>query len=132
MNRIRSWLDNPNVRGRLIGLAWSLLLFGSMSGTAFAQGGGGGLGDALANLAKMLVDGLIALAALLLAIGFATNFVTGMAETIAGRPTALSSTWIKIGGILIAFVGAVFTIQIANTIIDTLKAYKGNDAIHLP
>ncbi len=137
MNRIRNWLSRPEVRGRLLALPWALLLFGSMYASASAQAGGGSgggtsLGDALAILAKMLVDGLIALAALLLAIGLATNFVTGMAETIAGRPTALSSTWIKIGGIIVAFVGAIFTIQIANTIIDTLKAYKGNDTIHLP
>ncbi len=133
MKRIGRWLDKPEVRGRILGTMWALLLFGTSSGGALAQGtGGAGLGDALSNLAKMLVDGLIALAALLLAIGLATNFVAGMAETMAGRPTALSNAWIKIGGILIAFVGAVFTIQIANTIIDTLKTYKSNDSIHLP
>ncbi len=131
MRRIKQWFDSPVVRGRAIAIAWSLLLFTVMNGNAFAQGGDG-LGEALANLAKLLVDGLIALAALLLAIGFATNFVTGMAETIAGRPMGLSSTWVRLGGILIAFVGAIFTIQIANTVIDTLKAYKSNDPIHLP
>lgn len=130
MSRIVKCLDTPQVRGRLIGIAWSVLLFLAMNGDALAQGGD--LGGALANLAKLLVDGLIALAALLLAIGFATNFVTGMAETIAGRPMGLSSTWVRLGGILIAFVGAIFTIQIANTVIDTLKAYKSNDPIHLP
>lgn len=131
MNQFLQSLDNPKTRGRLIAFAWSLLLFAVMNGSAFAQGGDG-LGAALSNLAKMLVDGLIALAALLLAVGFATNFVTGMAETIAGRPMGLSSTWVRLGGILIAFVGAVFTIQIANTIIDTLSTYKSNDSIHLP
>jgi type IV secretory pathway VirB2 component (pilin) len=130
VNTIKHWLDNPRIRGRLIALAWSLLLFASMSSRAFADSGG--LGEALANLTKMLIDGLIALAALLLAIGFATNFVSGMAETIAGRPMGLSNTWVRIGGILIAFVGAIFTIQIANTIIDTLSQYKSNDPIHLP
>ncbi len=131
MRFIRRVLEDPKWRGRMLALMWSLLLFASMSGRAFAQGPAG-LGDALANLAKMMVDGLIALAALLLAIGFVTNFVSGMAETIAGRPMGLSNTWVRIGGILIAFVGAVFTIQIANTIIDTLKQYKSNDPIHLP
>lgn len=130
MSRIVKFLDTPQVRGRLIGIAWSVLFFLALNGDALAQGGD--LGGALANLAKLLVDGLIALAALLLAIGFATNFVTGMAETIAGRPMGLSSTWVRLGGILIAFVGAIFTIQIANTVIDTLKAYKSNDPIHLP
>ncbi len=133
MKWVGHWLDNPQVRGKLIAFAWSLLLFVSSSSSVLAQGGGGGgLGTALASLAKMLVDGLIALAALLLAIGLATNFVSGMAETIAGRPMGLSNTWIRIGGVLIAFVGAIFTIQIANTIIDTLSKYKSNDTIHLP
>lgn len=130
IERIRG-LDTLKTRSRLIAAMWSLLLFATICTPAFAQAGDG-LGAALSNLAKMLVDGLIALAALLLAIGFATNFVTGMAETIAGRPMGLSSTWVRLGGILIAFVGAVFTIQIANTIIDTLSTYKSNDSIHLP
>ena len=130
MKFLRGWIDNRRARRRLIAFAWSLLFFASIPNPAFAQSGG--LGEALANLAKMLVDGLIALAALLLAIGFVTNFVSGMAETIAGRPMGLSNTWVRIGGILIAFVGAVFTIQIANTIIDTLSKYKSNDSIHLP
>lgn len=129
MRRIIKCLDRPELRGRLIAVAWSVLFFLALNGNASAQGD---LGSALANLAKLLVDGLIALAALLLAIGFATNFVTGMAETIAGRPMGLSSTWVRLGGILIAFVGAIFTIQIANTIIDTLAAYKSGDPIHLP
>jgi hypothetical protein len=90
------------------------------------------MGEAIASLAKMLIDGIIALAAILLAIGIATNFVTGMAETMAGRPGGLSSTWMRIAGIVLCFVGAIFTITIANTIIDTLKAYKSTGGIDLP
>ena len=130
MNRVCDWINDPQKRARLLSSIWAVMMFANIASTAFAQGGD--LGGALANLAKLLVDALIALAALLLAIGFATNFVTGMAETIAGRPMGLSSTWVRLGGILIAFVGAVFTIQIANTIIDTLAAYKSSDPIHLP
>ncbi len=130
MNRVFEWMNDPNTRARVLSFAWATMMFLNIASSAFAQGGD--LGGAMSNLAKLLVDALIALAALLLAIGFATNFVTGMAETIAGRPMGLSSTWVRLGGILIAFVGAIFTIQIANTIIDTLAAYKSSDAIHLP
>lgn len=130
MNRVFEWMNDPTKRARVLSGMWATMMFLNIAGSALAQGGD--LGGAMSNLAKLLVDALIALAALLLAIGFATNFVTGMAETIAGRPMGLSSTWVRLGGILIAFVGAIFTIQIANTIIDTLKTYKSTDPIHLP
>lgn len=130
MNRVLKWITEPKTRSRVLSVMWAAMMFTAIVADTSAQGGD--LGGAMSNLAKLLVDALIALAALLLAIGFATNFVTGMAETIAGRPMGLSSTWVRLGGILIAFVGAIFTIQIANTIIDTLAAYKSTDAIHLP
>ncbi len=130
MNRVLKWITEPKTRSRVLSVMWAAMMFTAIVADTAAQGGD--LGGAMSNLAKLLVDALIALAALLLAIGFATNFVTGMAETIAGRPMGLSSTWVRLGGILIAFVGAIFTIQIANTIIDTLAAYKSTDAIHLP
>ncbi|MCC7163507.1 MAG: hypothetical protein IT331_13510 [Anaerolineae bacterium] len=130
MNRVLKWMTEPKSRSRALSVMWAAMMFTVIVADASAQGGD--LGGAMSNLAKLLVDALIALAALLLAIGFATNFVTGMAETIAGRPMGLSSTWVRLGGILIAFVGAIFTIQIANTIIDTLAAYKSTDSIHLP
>lgn len=130
MSRIVEWMNDPTKRARALACMWAMMMFLNVASSAFAQSGD--LGSAMSNLAKLLVDALIALAALLLAIGFATNFVTGMAETIAGRPMGLSSTWVRLGGILIAFVGAIFTIQIANTIIDTLSAYKSTDSIHLP
>lgn len=130
MKRFLTWVNDPCARVRVLSGLWSILFLFALTGNALAQGGD--LGTAMANLTKLLVDALIALAALLLAIGLATNFVTGMAETIAGRPMGLASTWVRVGGILIAFVGAVFTITIANTIIDTLSAYKSTDSIHLP
>jgi hypothetical protein len=90
------------------------------------------MSEAIANLAKMLIDGIIALSAILLAVGIATNFVTGMVETMVGRPGGLSTTWMRIAGIVMCFVGAIFTITIANTIIDTLKTYKSTSGITLP
>ncbi|MCL4395597.1 MAG: hypothetical protein M1482_12495 [Chloroflexi bacterium] len=132
--RIERWADDPVVRGRVIGVLGALLLIFANQGVAYAGDPtpGGGMGEAIASLAKMLIDGIIALAAILLAIGIATNFVTGMAETMAGRPGGLSSTWMRIAGIVLCFVGAIFTITIANTIIDTLKAYKSTGGIDLP
>ncbi|CAG0963328.1 hypothetical protein ANRL3_01027 [Anaerolineae bacterium] len=131
-NHLGLWVDDPTLRARVIGFLGALLLIFVNQGVAFAQGNGGGMSDAIANLAKMLIDGIIALAAILLAVGIATNFVTGMAETMAGRPGGLSTTWMRIAGIVLCFVGAIFTITIANTIIDTLKAYKSTSGITLP
>jgi hypothetical protein len=130
--RVEHWVDDPIVRGRVIGFLGALLLIFVNQGVAFAQGNGGGMSDAIANLAKMLIDGIIALAAILLAVGIATNFLTGMVETMVGRPGGLSTTWMRIFGIGICFVGAIFTVTIANTIIDTLKAYKSTGPISLP
>ena len=127
------WVDDPIVRARVIGFLGAILLIFAQQGIALAgDPEPGGMSDAIANLAKMLIDGIIALAAILLAVGIATNFVAGMAETMAGRPGGLSTTWMRIAGIVLCFVGAIFTITIANTIIDTLKAYKSTSGITLP
>ncbi|MBI5033372.1 MAG: hypothetical protein HZB51_22860 [Chloroflexi bacterium] len=131
--RLGRWVDDPTARARVIGLLGALVLIFAQQGIAFAgDPQPGGMSDAIANLAKMLIDGIIALAAILLAVGIATNFVTGMAETMAGRPGGLATTWMRIAGIVLCFVGAIFTITIANTIIDTLKAYKSTGGITLP
>lgn len=131
--RLGRWVDDPTTRARVIGFLGALVLIFAQQGIALAgDPQPGGMSDAIANLAKMLIDGIIALAAILLSIGIATNFVTGMAETMAGRPGGLSSTWMRIAGIVLCFVGAIFTITIANTIIDTLKAYKSTSGITLP
>lgn len=127
---IAGWLDNPVWRGRVIGLAGAFLLILTQHQVAAAAEAN--MSDAIANLAKLLIDGIIALAAILLAVGIATNFVTGMVETMVGRPGGLSTTWMRIAGIVMCFVGAIFTITIANTIIDTLKTYKSTGGITLP
>ncbi len=128
---LEGWMSSPAVRSRLIGIMGALLLAAANQGIAFAEGPSG-MSDAFANLAKMLIDGIIAGAAILLAIGIATNFATGMIETMAGRPGGLASTWMRIAGIVLCFMGAIFSISIANTIIDTLKAYKSTGGISLP
>ena len=128
--RMERWAENPTVRSRVIGLMGALLLIFANQGVVWAADPG--MSDAIANLAKMLIDGIIALSAILLAVGIATNFVTGMVETMVGRPGGLSTTWMRIAGIVMCFVGAIFTVTIANTIIDTLKGYKSTGGINLP
>ena len=127
---IERWVDDPIARGRVIGFLGAWLLIFANQGVVWAADPG--MSDAIANLAKMLIDGIIALSAILLAVGIATNFVTGMVETMVGRPGGLSTTWMRIAGIVMCFVGAIFTITIANTIIDTLKTYKSTSGINLP
>ena len=129
--KVHGWMNSSTVRARVIGLLGALLLLAANQSIAFAEGTTG-MTDAFANLAKLLIDGIIAGAAILLAVGIATNFATGMVETMAGRPGGLSSTWMRIAGIVFCFLGAIFSIAIANTIIDTLKAYKSTGGISLP
>lgn len=130
--RIERWADDPIVRARFIGLLGAMLLIIANQSAVFAADNPGGMSEAIASLAKMLIDGIIALSAILLAVGIATNFITGMVETMVGRPGGLSTTWMRIAGVVLCFVGAIFTITIANTIIDTLKAYKSTGGISLP
>ncbi len=131
--RIAGWGRDPVIRGRALGLLIGVVMcFAFYPSQASAQGNQNGMIDAMASLAKMLIDGIIALAAILLAVGIATNFLTGMIEVMVGRPGGLSTTWMRIAGVVLCFVGAIFTIQIANTIIDTLKSYKGTGGINLP
>jgi hypothetical protein len=102
------------VRGALAFAFMTLFAIASPA-SAFAEGE---LGTAFAGMAKTLINGIIILASLLLAVGIATNFLTGMIETMAGRPGGLSSTWMRIAGIVLCFVGALFSILISNAIID--------------
>jgi hypothetical protein len=126
------FLSRPAVRAKLVGLIGALVLIALTQTSVLADGNPPAMSDAIASLAKMLIDGIIALAAILLAVGIATNFVTGMVEVMVGRPGGLSTTWMRITGVVICFLGAIFTITIANTIIDTLKAYKSTSGINLP
>lgn len=121
----------PAMLRRGIVFAFALLFALSIAAPAFAQQGD--LGGALAGLAKTLINGIIILASLLLAIGIATNFLTGMLETMAGRPGGLSSTWMRIAGIVACFVGALFSILISNAIIDNLTgSVQWNQDINVP
>lgn len=72
--------------------------------------------DGLENLALGMVHLLIAISALLMAIGIATGFIGGMVDSILGRPGSLSNAWARVAGVIVCFVGAVCTIIIANFI----------------
>jgi hypothetical protein len=130
--RIEHWFNEPAVRARIIGILGAIFLTLANSGIALAQGPSGGLTGAIASLAKMLIDFIIALMAILLAIGIATNSITGMVEVGVGRPGGLSSTWMRIAGIILCFIVGIFSITIANTIIDSLKSYKSTGGISVP
>lgn len=93
--------------------------------------GGTGIIDALKTLTKGFVTFLIAVAALLLAIGIATGFLSGMIESAVGRPGGLSTTWMRLAGVVVCFIGAVLTIIVANTIIDAMTGFSGGE-INLP
>ncbi len=131
---LERWIDDPIVRGRVIGFLGAVLLSLAYQARAFAGDPppNTGMAEAIASLAKMLIDGIIALAAIVLAVGIATNFLTGMIETLVGRPGGLSTTWMRIFGVGVCFVGAIFSMTLANLIIDTLKTYKSTGGISLP
>ncbi len=115
----------------LLGLLIVATLTSPLTVSAQGNQGGTNIVDALKTLAKGFVTFLIAVSALILAIGIATGFLTGMVESVAGRPGGLSSTWMRIGGIVVCFIGAVLTIVIANSIIDSMAGFSGGD-INLP
>lgn len=83
--------------------------------------------DALGNLALGMVNLLIAISALLMAIGIATGFIGGMVDGILGRPGNLSNAWARVAGVVVCFVGAVFTIAIANFIFSQFPASQPVD-----
>jgi len=84
--------------------------------------GGGGRGgevvDALRQIAQVVVDILIGIAAILMAVGIATGFVGGQFMVTVGQPYGLSAAWVKVIAVVILGIGAMLTIVIVNTIID--------------
>ncbi len=84
--------------------------------------GGGGRGgeivDALRQIAQVVIDILIGIAAILMAVGIATGFVGGQFMVTVGQPYGLSAAWVKVIAVVILGIGAMLTIVLVNTIID--------------
>ena len=95
---------------------------------AFAQGpnppptGGGSMRSGLVQLVTMAIDGLVFAGGLILALGVAGNFVSGQIATAVGNPSGLSHTYMRMIGIIVAFLGLMLTIPIVNTIISVVMA----------
>ena len=71
--KLLQFINRPSVRARIVGVLCALLLVAANQAVAYAADGS--MSDAIANLAKMLIDGIIALAAILLAVGIAAGVV---------------------------------------------------------
>ncbi|MBC8252829.1 MAG: hypothetical protein H8E35_02220 [Ardenticatenia bacterium] len=112
----------------------------SLDAPAYAQdpgegtdpGGGDDIGTGLATLTKIAVDALIVLAALVMTVGLAFSGVGGQVAAMAGVPHAQASAIMRIAALVGFFLLTVFTIPLANAIIDNVGKFKSTDAIHIP
>lgn len=95
-------------------------------------GGGDDIGTGLATLTKIAVDALIVLAALVMTVGLAFSGVGGQVAAMAGVPHAQASAIMRIAALVGFFLLTVFTIPLANAIIDNVGSFKSTDAIHIP
>ena len=95
-------------------------------------GGGDDIGTGLATLTKIAVDALIVLAALVMTVGLAFSGVGGQVAAMAGVPHAQASAIMRIAALVGFFLLTVFTIPLANAIIDNVGKFKSTDAIHIP
>ncbi len=126
MGRVQSKTHFPlGIRSRsgvaawkwLIGALFALLFATMLPLPAHAQTPGPGqVINALGDLAQGMVNLLVAVSAMLMAIGVGTGFIGGMVDSMIGRPGSLSNAWMRVAGVILCFVGAVFTIYIANFI----------------
>ena len=144
---MRTWLTiqmgDPRVvplatRLALIGM---LVLLGGLSPTpaALAQEPGdggsvptGGLGGGLASLTKLAVDALIVIGALIMTLGFAFSGVGAQMAAMAGMPHAQATAVVRVAALIGFFLFTVFSIPVANSIIDNVGKFKSSEAIHLP
>ena len=118
-------------------LAVALIL--TLSSTAFAdcgdsikQGDTGPLIEALRTLAKVIVDTLIAVAAIVMVVGIATGFVAGQLLTTLGAPYGASTAMLRVVSVILLAIGAFLTTVIANTVIDTVAGMVPATEINVP
>ncbi len=104
---------------RLFILALSLLAaYLSSAEPAHAQGGPTDMKGGIIVMVKGVIDLIIFIGGLVLSIGIAGNWVAGQISVSVGSPGGLSHTWLRLAGIVIAFVGLLATIPVTNIIID--------------
>ena len=85
---------------------------------AFAQGGQGDMKGGIVALVKGVIYDMALGGATLASIGIAGNWVAGQISVAVGSPGGLSHTWLRLAGIIIAFIGLLATIPVTNVIID--------------
>jgi len=97
-----------------------------------AGGAGGNLGSGLATLTKLAVDSLIVVGALIMTLGFAFGGVGAQVGAMAGLPHAQATAIVRVAALIGFFLFTVFSIPLANAIIDNVGKFKSNEGIHVP
>ena len=117
----------------------TLALALAVTSTAFADSGGiavpgdtGPLIEALRTLAKVVVDTLIAVAAILMVVGVATGFVAGQLMTTLGAPYGASTAMMRVVTVVLLAIGAFLTTVIANAVIDAVAGMVPATDIRVP
>ncbi len=124
---------------RFANVLLTLALALTVTSTAFADSSvsavpddTGPLIDALRTLAKVIVDTLIAVAAILMVVGVATGFVAGQLMTTLGAPYGASTAMMRVVTVVLLAIGAFLTTIIANTVIDAVAGMVPATEIRIP
>lgn len=126
--RKQSNKTHPHLRRGLAAMLLALVCGVILQTTAHAQAPGPEhVVSALENLAQGMVTLLIAISAMLMAVGIGTGYIGGMVDSMVGRPGSLSNAWLRVAGVILCFVGAVLTIRIANFIFAEFPAHAPVD-----
>ena len=124
---------------RFANVLLTLALALTVTSTVFADSGviavpddTGPLIDALRTLAKVVVDTLIAVAAILMVVGVATGFVAGQLMTTLGAPYGASTAMMRVVTVVLLAIGAFLTTVIANAVIDAVAGMVPATDIRVP
>lgn len=119
---------NPRMWQWLAAVLFALVFGTCLAAPAHAQTPGPDqVIDALEKLARGMVTLLIAISAMLMAVGIGTGYIGGIVDSIVGRPGSLSNAWMRVAGVILCFIGAVCTILIANFIFSYFPAHAPVD-----
>jgi hypothetical protein len=125
---------------RKVQIAYRLFVLSVMATTlliqavapAWAAGLDGGIGEGLAALVKKVIDGMIIAGGIVLAFFVAFTNLSAIIARGAGMPHVEANATIKIISLVALFGFLVFSIAIANAVIDGIMAYHTDEAIHVP